>query len=343
MHSGEIVGGELYDLLAFFLNQNHLGTIVFETDSGSGDIVVDGNNIAMAKFGDLTGKDAIIALSKIGSLRFNFTRLNKQHCEKPLSFKYLSKINKLSPDERFLPKTIVQKTERALPNVSLSIQKENILNSLLTPLSVAQLAISTKLSLPCLQETLSSMVEEDLVFIKPKFMVDALFLFPKESPVDLSEREKQVFNSIAHGMALGEFLAQYENQTVSIADILVSLVLKKMVVMSDDNGKIMPPWYVYKSLGFEKIARPVSLKLRIDNSLCVRPNTLAIDEFVVGMWESQLFGKKIDSVEIVCPNGKIGFLVEKGKMPRDSFFIRPNDQKLLGIQEGSFVDIYPKY
>ena len=343
MQSGEIVGGELYDLLAFFLNQGHSGTIIFETDSGNGDIVVDGNIIAMAKFGDLTGKDAIMALSKIGSLRFNFTRLNRQHCEKPLPFKYLSKINKLPPDERFLPKTIVQKTEKVLPDVPLSIQKENILNSLFTPLSVAQLTASTKLTLPCLQETLSLMVEEGLIFIRPKFMVDTLFLFPKESPMDLSEREKQVFNSITHGMPLGEFLVQYENQTVSIADILVSLVLKKMVVMSDDNGKIMPSWHIYKSLGFEKVARPISLKLRIDNSLCVRPNTLAIDEFVIGMWESQLFGKKIDSVEIVCPNGKVSFLVEKGKMPRDSFFIRPNDQKLLGIQEGSFVDIYPKY
>ena len=114
---------------------------------------------------------------------------------------------------------------------------------------------------------------------------------PKESPIDLSEREKQVFNSIAHGMTLGEFLAQYENQTVSIADILVSLVLKKMVVMSDDNGKIMPPWYIYKSLGFEKVARPILLKLRIDNSLCVRPNTLAIDEFVIGMGKPAFWQK----------------------------------------------------
>lgn len=344
MYSGEITGNGLYDLLMFFLGQGHSGTINIESDSKNGNIVILENSIPMASFNGLIGKDALSALSNLGHLKFSFARSAKKPLEKPIPVpvQSLSVMNKKPPVERFFPEATIQKPDKVL-EADLPVQKKSILNSLHSPSSVAQLAVLTKLSLPYLQEVLASMVEEGFVFIRPRFIVDNLFLFPKESSLGLSGRERQIFGSITNGMPLGEFLSRYENQTVLIADTLVLLVLKKMVAVSDDNGKIMPPWYIYKSIGLEKNARPVSLRLAIDNSLCVRPNTVTIDEFVIGMWENQLFGIKVNTVELDCPNGKVVFLVEKGRVLKDSFYVSPNDQKLISLPEGTFLDLKPKY
>jgi len=344
MLSGDISKNGIIDLVKFLLAQNFEGELDLDCDGLRGQIQLRKGEILNASLGDFFGEQAFFTITRLDHAYFIFnTSENLQRNIKMETNKLIEEAERnIDPISILDPTTIlVWGKIEGTGQISVDARKWMLAAKIGSGATIAQILKDANRPEEETKNLLLEMIKEGLVVEKVSLSKEKLYLFPKPVSVDLTPKESQVYKVITGGSQIHEV---YDKTTLSVwdfADIINVLTIKRLLTVADQSGKIVPNWYVRKALGLASETVPISLLVKLDQSFIARVGVTTISEIQVDLWESQLFGAKVEGVLVDGNNSKTTFNLAKSKIAQDVILITPSDFKLYGYSDGAKVQCTP--
>ncbi len=193
-------------------------------------------------------------------------------------------------------------------------------------------------------ELISSLEElmlEGLIKAVQSESVENLFLFPKPIRVGLSQEETQVFWHIIDGISVFELISKINMNLEKLVTIIMKIILKKKMVLTNASGQIIEPWNIIKALELSLSVKPVKLTVQNNGRITSKPGAAVIDSLVVEIWKQQSLGRDINSIKCVYGDKRFDMPIEQKVGISNEIFFSYKDIKKLELEVGKIIECFP--
>jgi hypothetical protein len=189
---------------------------------------------------------------------------------------------------------------------------------------------------------LNELLREDVVSIIPTEPSKNLFLFPKPVRIGLNQEETQIFWHIIDGISIYELITKIEMSLEKLISIIVKIILKKKMVLTNSSGQILEPWHIYDSLGLVVSAKPVKLSINHNGRITSRSGVVTVDILLYEIWKQQLMGKDFSSIVFFDGIERHSIFVQTRNSIKNEIHFSPFDIKKMNLEVGKIVECEPE-
>ncbi len=192
-----------------------------------------------------------------------------------------------------------------------------------------------------LVKELGKLLEEKYITIVPPEQSKALYLFPKPVRIGLNQEETQIFWHIVDGMSLHECIVKIDMSLEKLVEIIIKIILKKKMVLTNRAGKILEPWHIYTALGLEVNVESVKLVVQCNGRITTNSGSVIVDSMLYDIWKQQLMGQEPSGMTIIHNGKSIIFDLLRKKGIKNEIYFSPKDIEKYELKIGSIIECVP--
>ncbi|MEZ4812242.1 MAG: hypothetical protein R2883_01915 [Caldisericia bacterium] len=126
-----------------------------------------------------------------------------------------------------------------------------------------------------------------------------------------------------------------------LVTIIMKIILKKKMVLTNASGQIIEPWNIIKALELALSVKPVKLTIQNNGRITSKPGAAVVDALAVEIWKQQSLGKDINSIECVYGEKRFTMPIEKRVGISNEIFFSVKDIKKLELEVGKIIECFP--
>ncbi len=342
MIAGEVRGDGIVDLISFVLQKGRAGILHVENGSIAGQIHISDWMVIGAETSNYSGKEAIFEIFAAESLRFHFEETSQTIRNIDLSFKELIHESSRGAVRQTINATdIVRSAKGFNPDKIADPQKRKLTIEAKNGEFVHNLLRSNDGSRAEIMDLICELTVENALVIISANNLETYFMFPKNVPMRLDERETKLFRLIYSGMPVIDLIEKSGMSPKLLGDNITWMVVKNALTICDQNGRVVEPRIIRNGLSLTREASSSSLIVISERTFGSRTGQARVDPLQISFWQQAMFGSRIDGLKIETQKNSLNVTCETGRNLLGRISMHPQDIDKLNLFDGDDVVCTP--
>lgn len=338
MIAGEVRGDGIVDLISFVLQKGKSGILHVENDVIDGQIYISDWIVIGAKTSNFEGKEAFLEIFRAVNLRFHFEETSKTLKNIGLSFKELIQESSHGTLRQTINATdIVKSTKDFNPDLIADMQKKKLAIDAKNGEFVQNLLRKNDGSRAEMMDLICALTVENAITLAKADSLKSYFLFPKNVPMRLDEKETSLFRLIYPGMAVVDLIEKTCITPKRLGDSITWMVVKNALTICDQNGRVVEPRVIRLGLSLTREESSSSLIVISDRAFGSRAGQVKVDSIQVSFWQQAMHGSKMDGLKIEAGKNSLTATCEIGRNLVGRIAMHPQDIDRLELFDGDVV------
>lgn len=342
MIAGEVRGAGIVDLISFILQKGKTGILHVENGVIEGQIHICDWMVTGAITGNYSGKDAFFEIFIADSLRFRFEETSKTIKNIDLSFRELIHESSQGTLRQTVNTTDIIKPVKGLnPDQISDLYKRKIVIDSKNGEFLLNLLKNDDSSRAEIMDMVCELVVESALAISKTESLKSFFLFPKNVPMRLDEKETGLFRLIYAGMPVADLIEKSGLSPKQLGDSITWMTVKNAMTICDQNGRVVEPRIIRQGLMLTRESSFSNLMVITDRSFGSRPGLVKVDQMQLSFWQQAMPGSKVSAIKIEFSSNSLAVTCETGRNLLGRIAVHPQDVERLGLFDGDDVVCTP--
>lgn len=338
MIAGEVRGDGIVDLISFVLQKGKSGILHVENDVIDGQIYISDWIVTGAKTSNFEGKEAFLEIFRADNLRFHFEETLKTLKNIGLSFKELIQESSHGTLRQTINATdIVKSTKDFNPDLIADMQKKKLAIDAKNGEFVQNLLRKNDGSRAEIMDLICALTVENSISLARTDNLKSFFLFPKNVPMRLDEKETSLFRLIYPGMAVLDLIEKSCIPPKQLGDSVTWMVVKNALTICDQNGRVVEPRVIRLGLSLTSDESSSSLIVISDRAFGSKAGQVKVDPMQVSFWQQAMQGSRVPVIKIDSERNSLTVSCETGRNLLGRIALHPQDIDRLGLFDGDDV------
>lgn len=335
MIAGEVRGAGIVDLISFILQKGKTGILHVENGVIDGQVHICDWMVTGAITGNYSGKDAFFEIFIADSLRFRFEETSKTIKNIDLSFRELIHESSQGTLRQTVNTTDIIKPAKGLnPDQISDPFKRKIVIDSRNGEFLLNLQKNNDSSRAELMDMVCELVVENALVISKTESLKSFFLFPKNVPMRLDEKETGLFRLIYSGMPVTDLIEKSGLSPKQLGDSITWMTVKNAMTICDKNGRVVEPRVIRQGLMLTRESSFSNLMVITDRAFGSRPGLVKVDQMQLSFWQQAMLGSKVSVIKIESGSNNLTVTCDAGRNLLGRVAIHLQDVERLGLFDG---------